>query len=82
SAPAGAELSGAERRALEKEVSSAERKIAKLDGEIKKLHARMAAHDQADYAGLGELTAQIQGLGDEIAEAEERWVEASDRLGN
>lgn len=78
----GSELSGAERRALEKEVSAAERKIAKLDAEIQQLHAKMAAHDQTDYTGLGEITAKIQALGDDIAETEERWLEASDRLGN
>ncbi len=52
-APAAPGLSGADRRAAEKEMSALDRKIAKAGQDRQKLLDAFAAHDQSDYAGLG-----------------------------
>ncbi|QIM17038.1 ABC-F family ATP-binding cassette domain-containing protein [Leucobacter insecticola] len=71
----------AERRAVEKEQQAAERRLAKLDTEVKKLHARMADHDQSDYEGLGKIGDELRALEAEVNETEERWLELSEQLG-
>ena len=74
-------LSGAERHALQKEVSSLERRIDRRTKEIEKLHEKLAAHDQSDYEGLGEITAEVRGIETDISSMEERWIEISEQLG-
>ncbi|MBK0422538.1 ABC-F family ATP-binding cassette domain-containing protein [Leucobacter sp. CSA2] len=74
-------LGGAERRALEKEVQAIERRLAKLESEIAGVHARMASHDQSDYAGLASLGDELGAFQSEVAEKEERWLELSEQLG-
>ncbi len=78
-APSGG--SGAQQRAIAKEVAATERKLARLAGQIETLHERIAAHDQGDYVGLGRLTAQLRELEDDVAAQEERWLELSEQLG-
>ena len=78
--PASA-LSGAERRAAEKEATSLERRIAKLSDQIAAARTALADHDQADYVGLGEKMQRITAMEAEVAEAEERWFELSEQLG-
>lgn len=73
-------LSGAEERATRKELSALERKLQRLSQEIEKIHARMAAHDQSDYAGLGKLTEELQATQGQADEVEERWFELSEIL--
>lgn len=73
-------LTGAALRAAEKERSANERKQAKLGGEIEKLQASMATHDQADYAGLGEISASIAAKRAEIDALELAWLEVSERI--
>ncbi len=73
-------LTGAERRMLEKECSAIERKLAKQNEALAGVHERMLAHDQADYAGLAELSSQVQLLETEISSLELRWIEVSDEL--
>ena len=82
-APGGAvaALSGAERRTVEKEQQAAERRLAKLDREMKALHQRMADHDQSDYEGLAAIGAELRAHEAEVHEVEERWLELSERLG-
>jgi len=41
-------LGGAERRTAEKELAAIERRIAKLQGEIDRLHVALAEHDTSD----------------------------------
>jgi ATP-binding cassette subfamily F protein uup len=79
-AGAGESLSGAERRAAEKELSSYTRRLEKLDVQIRNLHADLARHDQGDYEGLGVLTAQLRELEAAVDEAETSWIELSERL--
>ena len=82
SAGAGGEkgLSGAERRAAQKEVAAIERRLEKVGGRIAALQERMAAHDPSDYEGLQGLTEEVRALRLESDSLEERWLELSDRL--
>ena len=48
-----AACTGAERRTAEKERSSIDRKLEKLQAQIAEQHERLARHDQGDYVGLG-----------------------------
>ena len=73
-------LSGAERRAAQKEVAAIERRLEKVGGRIAALQERMAAHDPGDYEGLRGLTEEARALRLESDSLEERWLELSDRL--
>lgn len=73
-------LDGAERHALQKEAASLERRIERLNDTIAKVHEKMAAHDQTDFAGLQELTDELNGLHTQVQELEESWFEVSERL--
>lgn len=78
-APAQAK-SGAELRAVEKEISSIDRSLAKLSDRISGKHDELAAHDQSDHVGLGKLTAELRELESQVAELEARWMELSELL--
>ena len=41
-------------------------------------YARMAEHDQTDFQGLGELSAEASSTQEEIDALEERWMELSE----
>ncbi|QAY73400.1 ABC transporter ATP-binding protein [Agromyces protaetiae] len=73
-------LSGAERRAAEKELASVDRRLEKLAGEVSAQHEKLALHDQSDYAGLGVLGDELAALEASIAELELRWLEVSEQL--
>jgi ATP-binding cassette subfamily F protein uup len=73
-------LTGADLRNAEKEFSSIERKIAKQQGDVKTIHAKMAAHDPNDYVGLGALSDDVGKAESTIADLETRWVELSELL--
>ncbi|HWL59311.1 MAG TPA: ABC-F family ATP-binding cassette domain-containing protein, partial [Microbacteriaceae bacterium] len=79
--PAAQHLSGAERRAAEKELAAAERRITRLDQQIAADRAALADHDQADYAALAERMQAIGALEAERDSLEHRWLELSERLG-
>ena len=74
-------LSGSEKRAAEKELASIERRLEKIAAETQKIHARMAAHDQADVDGLQKLNADLSALSDESDALEERWLELGELVG-
>ncbi|WP_319436607.1 ABC-F family ATP-binding cassette domain-containing protein [Mycobacterium sp. RTGN5] len=78
SAPSTEALSGAELRNVQKEITSIERSLVKLDGRIAALHAELAAHDQSDHIEIGRLTMELRSLEDEVAAAEARWLELSE----
>ncbi|ABM14100.1 MULTISPECIES: ABC-F family ATP-binding cassette domain-containing protein [Mycolicibacterium] len=79
--PAAAEqLSGAELRNIEKEITSIDRSLAKLADRISAKHDEMARHDQSDHVGLGRLTEQLRELEGQVTEQESRWLELSERL--
>ncbi|WNG79883.1 ABC-F family ATP-binding cassette domain-containing protein [Mycobacterium sp. ITM-2016-00316] len=77
----GNAISGADLRATQKEISAIERKLTKLDGQIKDAQRRQAEHDQGDYEGLRALTAGVRELEAEVTALEERWLELSESLG-
>jgi len=77
----GSSVSGADLRATQKEIAAIERKLTKLDGQIKDAQRRQAEHDQGDYEGLRTLTAGVRELEAEVATLEERWLELSESLG-
>jgi len=68
-------------RTLAKELQAVERRMAKVAGETEKFHEKMAAHDQSDYAGIGQLSDELRALDAENADLEERWLELSEQLG-
>ncbi|WP_147916249.1 ABC-F family ATP-binding cassette domain-containing protein [Ruania zhangjianzhongii] len=79
--PAGEGLTGAALRAAQKRLTSIERRLDKLSGQIAGQHEVLAAHDQSDYAGLQTRTEELRALESEVAELEEQWLEVSDQVG-
>lgn len=73
-------LTGAQRRATQKELSAAERKIEKLDQLVSELHHQMAEHDQTDFEGLTALTNELNRVLEEKDGFEERWLELGELL--
>jgi len=74
-------LSGADRRAAEKEMSALDRRIARVGADRQTVLDLFAAHDQSDYAGLGELQTKLATVEAEIEQLEERWLEVAEQLG-
>ncbi|MEY7973018.1 ABC-F family ATP-binding cassette domain-containing protein [Saccharomonospora xinjiangensis] len=74
-------VSGARRRAAQKELGAIERRLDKLAREIKTVHQRLAEHDQSDYEGLQRHAGELRELEAEVAELEQRWLELSELVG-
>jgi ATPase subunit of ABC transporter with duplicated ATPase domains len=74
------DLSGAERRSLEKESARLERLIAKQQAELLELQLKLAQSDPADYQKLVQLSEDQQKLQKAIAENEESWLLAAQKL--
>ena len=74
------ELSGAEKRDLEKNINRIERALEKLASDETDLHTEMAAHDQGDYEGLAKLAAKQQELNEKRENLELEWLETTERL--
>ncbi|ANJ26466.1 ABC-F family ATP-binding cassette domain-containing protein [Agromyces aureus] len=79
-APSAPALAGAERRAAEKELSSIDRRLEKLQSEIAAKHEQLARHDQSDYAGLTTLGDELRALEASVVDLETRWLEVSETL--
>ncbi|MRG60873.1 ATP-binding cassette domain-containing protein [Agromyces sp. CFH 90414] len=73
-------LAGADRRAAEKELAAIDRKLEKLQADIRAQHEKLARHDQSDYVGLGVLGDELAGLEASVADLETRWLEVSELL--
>ncbi|OBK66678.1 ABC-F family ATP-binding cassette domain-containing protein [Mycobacterium sp. 1165178.9] len=73
-------MSGAQRRAAEKEVASLDRQLARLAERIEDKHTELAGHDQSDHVGITRLTQDLRALEDEVADTERRWLELSEQL--
>ncbi|MFE5673012.1 ABC-F family ATP-binding cassette domain-containing protein [Agromyces sp. NPDC056523] len=73
-------LSGADRRAAEKELSSIDRRLEKLQAQIGRQHEKLARHDQSDYVGLGALGDELAELEGAVADLETRWLGVSEQL--
>jgi ATP-binding cassette subfamily F protein uup len=76
----GGELSGSERRALEKELTSLEKRLARAEDRIRAEHDALAAHDQSDYDGVGAIAARLREREAERADLELAWLETAERL--
>ncbi|WEV63810.1 ABC-F family ATP-binding cassette domain-containing protein [Bifidobacterium sp. ESL0732] len=61
-------------------LSAIERKLAKLETEKSKIEQKMAAHDPADYVGLGKLNEQLSANSDEKDTLEAEWMDLSERV--
>ncbi|GGF28282.1 ABC-F family ATP-binding cassette domain-containing protein [Subtercola lobariae] len=79
-APAAPKLGGAELRSAQKELASVNRRLEKYGTQVTGIHNRMAAHDQSDYAGLGELSAELDSTQNILSDLEVRWLELSELL--
>jgi ATPase subunit of ABC transporter with duplicated ATPase domains len=73
-------MSGAERRAAEKELASVDRQLARLADRIAAKHTELAEHDQSDHVGITRLTGELRGLEDEVGDVEGRWLVLSEVL--
>jgi ABC-type glutathione transport system ATPase component len=73
-------MSGAQRRAAEKELAAADRLLARLTVRIAAKHTELAEHDQSDHVALTRLTRELRDLEDEVAATEARWLELSEIL--
>jgi ATP-binding cassette subfamily F protein uup len=73
-------MSGAQRRAAEKELAAADRQLARLADRIAAKHTELAEHDQSDHAALTRLTRELRTLEQEVATTEGRWLELSEML--
>ncbi len=73
-------LAGAELRAAEKELSSLERRVERLQQQAAGARTKLADLDQSDYQLIAVEMAKITALEDEAADLEERWLELSDLL--
>ncbi len=83
SAPAPVEpqaISGAQRRAAEKELAGIDRQLARLADRIGDKHKELAEHDQSDHVGITRLTQELRQLEDQVAGTESRWLELSETL--
>lgn len=83
SAPADADssgLSGAERRAAQKEMGALERKVAKLRAQADAARQAMAEVDPSDYVELSARMEKVRAAETEADELEERWLELSMEL--
>ena len=77
-APAG--LSGAERRALEKEAASLDRRLTKATSQRKGVLDRFEVVDHSDLGALSALQAELAEVDDRIAVLEEQWLETHEGL--
>ncbi|HEU0256733.1 MAG TPA: ABC-F family ATP-binding cassette domain-containing protein [Microbacteriaceae bacterium] len=73
----GVRLSGAERRAIEKELAALERRIDRLTRQAGDARAGLASLDQSDYQLLDSRMAKITAMEAEAEGLEERWLELS-----
>ncbi|WP_144721484.1 ABC-F family ATP-binding cassette domain-containing protein [Agrococcus jejuensis] len=79
-APSRERISGAERRQLELEVRSLERRVQKATQQREALLADFAVVDQSDYDRLLAMQRELGEVEERLAELEEAWLEAADRL--
>ncbi|OBJ01174.1 ABC transporter ATP-binding protein [Mycobacterium alsense] len=80
SPPPAHAMSGAQRRAAEKQLASLDRQLARLADRIAAKHRELADHDHSDHAGLTRLTRELSALEDETAMMEGQWLELSEHL--
>lgn len=73
-------LSGKAFHEATKRMNAIERKLTKLQEEKATVEERMAAHDQTDFEGLAQFTAQLTDIQSQTDELEAEWMELSEQL--
>lgn len=73
-------LSGKAFHEATKRMNAIERKLTKLQEEKAMVEERMAAHDQTDFEGLAQFTAQLTDIQSQTDELEAEWMELSEQL--
>ncbi|WP_309710927.1 ABC-F family ATP-binding cassette domain-containing protein [Pseudolysinimonas sp.] len=73
-------MSGADRRAVEKELAATERRLEKATHGIRTAKAELETSDPSDYVTLGAKQTAIAKLETEAAALEEQWLELGARL--
>lgn len=73
-------LSGKAFHEATKRMNAIERKLTKLQEEKATVEERMAAHDQTDFEGLAQFTAQLADIQSQTDELEAEWMELSEQL--
>jgi hypothetical protein len=73
-------MSGAERRAAEKELAATDRQLTRLADRIAAKHNELAEHDQSDHVALTRLTQELRDLEGDVAATEARWLALSEIL--
>ncbi|MDT5346837.1 MAG: transport system ATP-binding/permease protein [Mycobacterium sp.] len=79
-APEPEGMTGAQRRAAEKELAATDRQLVRLADRIAAKHSELAEHDQSDHVGITRLTQELRALEEEVAAMEGRWLELSEVL--
>lgn len=79
-AASGPALTGAQAHAARKELGALERRMCRLQSDMEKLDAQMAAADPSDFEGLGALAARKGEIQDELDEVEMNWLEVGESL--
>jgi ATP-binding cassette subfamily F protein uup len=74
------QVTGAEKRNLEKELARLERAVAKSHLELDELNKILGDHDPADYEGLVALGSRQKDLETKIAKSEELWLDVAQKL--
>ncbi len=78
--PVQERLTGAQERALRKELASLERRLAKVEEQIDTLHDSMAAHDPSDYVALQAFAEKVRAAEADREALEQRWFELGELL--
>lgn len=73
-------LSGKAFHEATKRMNAIERKLTKLQEEKATVEERMAAHNQTDFEGLAQFTAQLTDIQSQTDELEAEWMELSEQL--
>ncbi|WP_405217048.1 ATP-binding cassette domain-containing protein [Agrococcus sp. Ld7] len=76
----GSALSGAERRSLEKEAASLDRRLQKATAARESLLERFEQADHGDFDALAALQAELTEVEERVASLEEAWLEAHEGL--
>ena len=71
-------LSGKDERAVRKEISKLEKKIARLDDQKRELNQQMMNTTDAEEAM--KVHEELQTVTTELSEAEERWCELQEQI--
>ena len=73
-------VSGAQKRALEKDLARLERQVAKNQSAIEGMRKQLNEHDPLDYEGLTALGNQLTSLEAELDKNESEWLDVAQKL--